>query len=113
MIEMEVDVCGSVLPFGAHAVGIAAEDESGEQSRALLAFPDLLRRRPLLRKFRHVAPIGERDVEIELVETRIDQHGAAAPEILPDGVDELDDPEGGARCDFGPGAPERRLPGEE
>src|SRR5258707_12283398 len=52
MIEMEVHVGGSLHPFGVHAVGIATQHEPGQQPGAVLAVPDLLGRRALLREFR-------------------------------------------------------------
>ena len=72
MFEVKLEHVGPVLHRGAHTIGIAPEQESGELPIAGLGLHDSAFGRALLRQFQRLSAIADLHVEVEFIEMRLD-----------------------------------------
>src|SRR4029077_1729307 len=93
-IEMKMRQRSSVLGVRAHAVGVAAQHKAREQSDAVVAVADLFDRRPAIWKLQRFALIRDTNIEVELVEARLECDRSAAPATFFHGFEQLQRREG-------------------
>src|SRR5258705_7833510 len=109
MIEVEEDgrLAGPVRR--AHSVRMAAEHESGEPSLALFGCHDLLVGRPLFWKLDGRTGVRHPDIEIELIEARLDHEWPLWFTAVDDHLDGLCEVEAGAVDDIPTRSPRGAL----
>src|ERR1051325_5596997 len=113
MLEMKLKHGAIALARGAHAVGVALDEEPGEQQETLLGLADLLLARPFVGNDELVALPAETDVEVELVERGLHLDRALHVAVRDDALLRLRGAEDGALDHVAPRAPFAALLLEE